>query len=144
MAFVINSLKVVGSEVSEPNTKRFVQICQFNITATAADVVLDLGASTAGSLGTFWTSANDSVSLNIWRRLQAKGDSILSVNCPQIQDAKAKIASSATVATGQFKSVTTLAGFAFTQFAGEGSSTITLNIKLLLKAGALPEDNYPN
>jgi hypothetical protein len=148
MAFALSSIKVVGTEVSEPVTKRFVQVVQFNITALAADVLLDIGASTAGALGTFWTAAGGTEvgadALEIWRRIQVKGDSILSVSVPQIQDTKAKIASGGTVATGQFKSVTTLPGFAITQFAGEGATTVTLTMQILLKAGALPEDNNPS
>lgn len=145
MAFTVPSIKVFGTEVSEPNTKRFIQTVQFNIVGTIGDVVLDLGNTTFGSLGIFWASVGEGdPSLNIWRRIQAKGDSILSIHCPQIQDTKAKVASGAAVATGQFKSTTTPATLTFTLFAGEGLTAYTLNVQVLLKAGAFPEDNNPN
>ena len=145
MAFALTGIKVFGTEASEPVTKRFIQTVQFNITALAADVLLDLGASTAGSLGTFWTQAGGTVvgadALNIWRRIQQKGDVVLSVAVPQIQDPKAKIGSGTALASGQFKSVTTLSGFAITQYTAEGATAITLTLQILLKASCFPEDN---
>jgi hypothetical protein len=138
MAFAITALKAFGIEASEPVTSRFKQIVQISWTAAVGDVALDIGNLS----GTFWTAAANSTLQSIWARIQAKADVITAFNAPTITDAKARVASGATLASGQYKAVTTPAGLAITSFAGEGVSG-TLTLELLLKPQNTPEEyNY--
>lgn len=138
MAFALTSFKAFGTEAAEPVTSRFKQTVQITFTAAAGDVALDLGNKT----GTFWTAVANAPALNFWTKLQATSDVFLAVVLPGITDGKARIASSGTVASGQYKAVTTPADFAITSFAGEGVGG-TLTIEALLKAGTLPQEwNY--
>lgn len=138
MAFVVTAVKCFGTEASEPVTSRFRQILQLTFTAAAADVALDLSNDT----GTFWTSAANQTALNTYKRCMTKADTILAVSLPAVTDAKVRVGSAATLASGQYKQVSTPAGFSITSFAGEGvSGTITFDV--LLKAQSLPEEfNY--
>mgnify|MGYP000167303071 CR=1 FL=1 len=138
MAFVITAVKCFGTEASEPVTSRFRQILQISFTAAAADVVLDLSNDT----GTFWTSAANPTALNTYKRCMTKADVILAVSLPAVADAKARVASGATLTAGQYKQVSTPAGFSISSFAGEGVGG-TLTLSMMLKAQSLPEEfNY--
>jgi hypothetical protein len=133
-ALVAGSVKAFGTEVSEPLTKRFVQIFQLSFTALAADVALDLGNLS----GTFWTAVANPEARNIWSRIQVKAETIMLVQCAPIMDAKTKVGGAP--ATGQYRQVSTPAGLAITQFAGEGVTAGTITLQVLLKAGQYPEE----
>ena len=52
MAFALTNFQAYGYDVSEPVQKRVIQVFECTITATAADVALDLG----DVAGTAWTA----------------------------------------------------------------------------------------
>jgi hypothetical protein len=58
MAFAITKVQAYGIESEEPLNKRYRQYMYLTVTATAADVALDLGSNQTGSLGTFWTATS--------------------------------------------------------------------------------------
>lgn len=134
-AVVASGVKAYGVERSEPVTKRFKQVFVLPFTATASDVALDIGSLS----GTFWTAVANAEVKGVWANIQAKLDYITSVTCPPIKDAKIKVGSGATLASGQFKEVTTPSGFAITQYAGEGVTSGTIVIEGWLKSGVNPE-----
>ena len=138
MAFALTSFKAYGVEASQPVTSRFKQVVQITYTAAVGDVSLDLG----NAAGTFWTAVANAPALNFWTRVQAKADTLVAFVAPTITDAKERIASGGTLATGQYKAVLTPAGFAVTSYTGEGVSG-TLTMEFLLKPQTLPEEyNY--
>lgn len=59
MTFVVTKVQAYGIEAEEPLNKRYRQYMYLTITAANTDVALDLGSNQAGSLGTFWTAADD-------------------------------------------------------------------------------------
>ena len=108
-----------------------------NFAATAADVALDLGA--VG--GTFWTavSAANPAAFTAWKTAIANSDKTVSVNCSEIFDPKARIASGAALGAGQYKMVSTPdANFAITIQAGEGVAAGSIMIVTTLKSGLFP------
>jgi hypothetical protein len=136
MAFTLSSLRAYGLEATQPLTKQFFQVIEVNYTATAADVALDLGA--AG--GTFWTAVAgaNAAAFTAWKTALANSDKTVSVNCSEIFDPKARIASGAALGAGQYKMVSTPdANFAITIQAGEGVSGSIL-IVTTLKRGLFP------
>lgn len=58
MAFALTKISAYGIEAEEALNKKYRQFVILSITASAADVALDLGDVTAGSLGTFWTAVS--------------------------------------------------------------------------------------
>lgn len=60
MAFAITKVQAYGIEAEEPLNRRYRQYMYLTLTATSADVALDLGANQTGSLGTFWTAVSGS------------------------------------------------------------------------------------
>ncbi len=59
MTFVVTQVQCYGIEAEEPLNKRYRQFMYLTITAANTDTALDLGSYIAGSLGTFWTAADD-------------------------------------------------------------------------------------
>ncbi len=59
MTFVVTKVQAYGIEAEEPINKRYRQYLILNVTAANTDVDLDLGDNQTGSLGTFWTAADD-------------------------------------------------------------------------------------
>jgi hypothetical protein len=86
MAFALTGFKAHGIDVAGPSRKRGIQRLCFTITATAADVALDLGNFT----GTFWSAAdNTALGANVLQTVQrivAQAQDFLSVKSPQLAD----------------------------------------------------------
>lgn len=59
MTFVVTKVQAYGIEAEEALNKRYRQYMILTITAANTDVALDLGSNQSGSLGTFWTAADD-------------------------------------------------------------------------------------
>ena len=137
MAFTLSSLKAYGLEATQPLTKRFFQVVEVNFAATAADVALDLG----NPAGTFWTAVSgaNAAAFVAWKTALANSDKTVSVNCSEIFDPKARIASGAGLGAGQYKMVSTPdANFAITIQAGEGVAAGSIMIVTTLKSGLFP------
>lgn len=60
MTFAVTKVQAYGIEAEEALNKRYRQYMILTITAANTDVDLDLGDNQSGSLGTFWTAADDS------------------------------------------------------------------------------------
>ncbi len=60
MTFAVTKVQAYGIEAEEALNKRYRQYMILTITAANTDVDLDLGDNQTGSLGTFWTAADDS------------------------------------------------------------------------------------
>lgn len=134
-AVVQSGVRAFGIERDEPVTSRFKQVFILPFTAATSDVAFDIGSLS----GTFWTAVANAEVKSVWANIQSKLEYITSVTCPQITDAKARVGSGATLATGQFKQVTTPSGLAFTVYAGEGVTSGTIVIEGWLKKGVNPE-----
>lgn len=134
-AVVASGVKAFGVERSEPVTNRFKQVFILPFTAATSDVALDIGNLS----GTFWTAVANAEVKAVWANIQAKLEYVTSLTCPQIKDAKVKVGSGATLATGQFKEVSTPSGLAITLYASEGVTSGTIVIEGWLKSGVNPE-----
>jgi hypothetical protein len=137
MAFGLASLKAYGLECTQPLTKKFTQIVEFNITATAAEVAYDLGA--VG--GTFWTAVGgaNADALAAWKSILGKIDKTINVNCSEIFDPKVRVGSGTALGAGQYKMVSTPdTSLAITIQAGEGVTAATVICHFTLKAGQFP------
>ena len=75
MAFALTSLKTYGVDINEPVRKRQLQVCEFKITGTTADVDLDIGD--VG--GTFWTAAANADALKAWKDVLASAENLISL-----------------------------------------------------------------
>lgn len=135
MAFVVQSVSAIAWTADEAITSKFFQNVEIVGTATGADVALDIGNPT----GTFWTSVNNVAMLNCFKDCLNRAASTISMLCPQIEDAKAKVGSGATLATGQYKQVTVPGStLGYTLFAAEGVSTFRISIVFNGKPDMLP------
>lgn len=56
MAFALTSFAAYSVGVDSPVTTRIHQVFTMKYSGTSSDITLDVGAYTAGSLGTFWTA----------------------------------------------------------------------------------------
>lgn len=59
MTFVVTRVQAYGIEAEEALNKRYRQYMVLTITAANTDTTLDIGNNQSGSLGTFWTAADD-------------------------------------------------------------------------------------
>ncbi len=59
MTFVVTKVQAYGIEAEEALNKRYRQYMILTLTAANTDTDLDLGDNQTGSLGTFWTAADD-------------------------------------------------------------------------------------
>lgn len=134
-AVVQSGVRAFGVERDEPVTSRFKQVFILPFTGAVGDVALDVGNLS----GTFWTAVANAEVKAVWANIQAKLEYITSITCPQITDSKARVGSGATLASGQFKQVTTVSGLAITSYTGEGVTSGTLVIEGWLKKGVNPE-----
>lgn len=136
MAFGITRARFYGIEASKALTKKFVQHVELSITGTTADVALALG--TPGSQ--FWTDVNNAAVKLAFGQVQGIAQDTISVACPQVEDALVRIATSDTLATGEYKLVSTPAGVAITLFAGEGLTAYRVSLVFALQDNQLPID----
>lgn len=139
MAFAVTSFRAYGIDKFEALTNQFKQTVVIKGTALAADVALDLGNAS----GTFWSAADDTptglAASKAFAEILAKADVLISLNSPEIEDTKARIASGGTLAAGQFKKVTAKgATLGYTLFTAEGVTTFTIVAELSLLPGVLP------
>ena len=150
MSFAVTSFEAFGREIDEPLTSRFEQWLIINWTALVADVALDIGASVAGSLGTFWTAAladgnaanaaAAALALQTLQSISPLALNLLAAEGPTLST-KAKLVTAATGGYSQtLVAATKTPSVAF--FAGEGPTTGTIYIRWDLKKGARPV-KYP-
>ncbi|UOF77076.1 hypothetical protein [Caudoviricetes sp.] len=85
MAFSLNSYDFYGMYIDEPVTKRAVQVCELDITATAADVALDIG----NTAGTFWgdidATAKGLAAKTYFAEVLGKVEKLMSQKCLEIE-----------------------------------------------------------
>ena len=119
-------------------SKTFEQTYQIDFTALAADVVLDISNPT----GTFWTAAGGSavgaVALASLKTILPVVQSRICWCLPQLQDLRSQVATAATLATTQYKLTTVTPIPSIAEFAGEGITSGTFSVTLLLKPEVLP------
>lgn len=139
MAFGLTSFVAYGQEAYEGLTKQFKQTVVIKATGTAADVALDIG----NTGGTFWgdvdATTEGASAEAAFGEILAKANVVISELCPEIEDAKVRIATSGTLAAGQYKKVsakgTTLG---YTLLATEGLASYTIVLEFSLLPGVLP------
>jgi hypothetical protein len=86
MAFALTEYKAYGIDISEPVTKRAIQVFECTITAAAADIDLDIG----DVAGTAW-SAIDNNALGLaakvaFSEILGKADRLILASCPEIDN----------------------------------------------------------
>jgi hypothetical protein len=134
MAFGISAIKAYGIETAEPVRGKFIQVLELGITAAAADVALDIGASG----GTFWTSVNNSTIRNVVLSIFPKVQRHLSLSCPELY-AKTLIRSGASTSGNDYKITSPQnTSFAITIHTGEGLTAYNLTMTWALKDNELP------
>jgi len=134
MAFAVTGLKTYGVAAYQPLNRQYEQVIQLDFTAAVGDVALDLG----DAAGTFWTSVGATTNKAVFFDALTRATKVSNIQCAEIQDTKTLVRSGVSVATTQYKRVTTIAGLALTQFAGEGVTAGTVLIRLVLQPGVLP------
>jgi hypothetical protein len=134
MAVTITSYKAYGLYIDEPVTTRAHQVFNMLISEAATDVTMDLAATVAGSLGTFWTSAilstNGPAALLALQQIQSKLESRICWTAPEIQDPK--IQSVGAPASGAYQITTTSAVPSIVFHAAEAPTSVTLNMVFVL------------
>lgn len=76
MAFAVTGFKAFGVEGDQPLSSRaYLQYLVLDITSLAADLDMDIGDYVAGSLGNFWTAAdNTAVGLEALKAIRQIGN----------------------------------------------------------------------
>lgn len=135
MAFALTDYKAYGMDISEPVTKRAHQIFECTITATAADVALDLG----NVAGTAW-SAIDNNALGLaaktaFTEILSKVDRFAGYACPEIDFGFLPAYGDATPASGYVGIVNNTAKTCpeFVFAAGEGVTSYKFVFKWTLQ-----------
>lgn len=99
MAFALTEYKAYGMDISEPVQKRALQVFECTITATAADVDLDIG----DVAGTAWTAIdNNAIGLaakTAFSEILGKVSRLVQASCPEIDNAFLPVYGDATPAT---------------------------------------------
>lgn len=138
MAFAVTAYRVYGKEIDEAVTKTFEQTYQIDFTAAVGDVALDIG----NTAGTFWTAAGGSaagaVALAALKTIIPVTQSRICWSLPQLQDLRSQEATAATLAATQYKLTTVTPVPSIAEFAGEGITSGTFSVTLLLKPEVLP------
>lgn len=146
MSFALTSFFADGVRFSGPGLIRATQQYQFNITAAATDVDLDIGDVT----GTFWTAAIANTTygematqvLAQVNRLYSQFSSVKQVFVPQLFD-RIQVASSPTGVqfTQELDSTTLLPNYGFG--ASQGETAYTVFVEYMLDPNILPTNlNY--
>lgn len=137
MAFSVTAFKAYGLRTEGATRLHAVQRASFSITALAADVAMDISATTAGSLGTFWTDVTGNTTygslagqaLIVIRAIALQVKSFQGIKLGNAQDyvqGTATASSTYTVAVN-----THLPDVAFNAANGKTSYTVTLEWLLL-------------
>jgi hypothetical protein len=97
MAFSLSKFRAYGLRTEGPIRKRAVQVLEFEIAATTADVALDIGDDG----GTFWAAVDDTqlgadVKDTVFNRIVPQLASLLAVNSEQLLDRLQAAAASGT------------------------------------------------
>lgn len=134
MAFGLTSFITNAVETDEALTGTYLQVSEFVITGTTADVLLDIGVLASG---TFWPAVANAAALAAWTQVVQAASALVSWESWELESGF-KPAGGAVIGTGLYKQGGTYLAPTFTLNAGEGLLAYTFTFVHRLTRGSRP------
>jgi hypothetical protein len=135
MAFALTDYKAYGIDISEPVTKRAIQVFECTITGLAADVDLDIGDVAGNAWSAIDNNAIGLAAKVAFTEILGKVSRLISASCPEIDNAYLPVYGDATPAASSVGLINNTAKTCpeYVFAAGEGQTSYNFVFQWTLK-----------